>query len=230
MTEKFINQIYDDNYVKLLNTGSVGAVFEQTHKTLERGLPKKEFDVVLEIGAGQGQHVKFVKHAWKSYLETDIRLDLLKRATKSRLQQQGLEQAYADAEDLQNFGDESFDRVIVTCVLAHLKDAEKALLEWRRVLKPNGYLSIYIPSEPGFLLRVARTLTTVPKARKLGYNHLSFHYREHRNHFPAMKMLLMETFSADYKKWYTYPIPKLSWNFSLWKIVQIKKAGPHEKN
>lgn len=216
--------VYEENYGKLLNTGIVGFIFKLTHKSLEIGLKKRTFDRVLEIGAGQGQHLTHVKHAWTEYVETDIRLENLIAATALTRPVMNVHQEAADAQDLHQFSDESFDRVIVSCVLAHLPNQERALEEWRRVTKPGGTISIYIPSEPGMLLRLSRNLSTVPKAKRMGQDHLAFHYREHVNHFPAMKMLVKYVFREDQVKIRTFPAPFLSWNFSLWKVAQINKA------
>jgi ubiquinone/menaquinone biosynthesis C-methylase UbiE len=58
-----------------------------------------------------------------------------------------------NAESL-NFPDAKFDRIIATCLVVHLKNIEKALLEWRRVLKPNGVITMYIALEPSIMLRL----------------------------------------------------------------------------
>lgn len=206
----------------------VGKVFALKHKTMERGLAATRYPRVLEVGAGQGQHFAHVKHQWDTYVETDIRLDTLVSKTLKRIPQlheRKIVQQFADAENLEAFDDESFDRVIVSCVLAHLSNPEAALEEWRRVLVPGGAISIEIPSEPGMILRLSRMMFTVPKAKRLGHDHLAFHYREHANHFPGMKMLVKHVFRDDEIKIYTYPIAGLSWNFSLWKIFQIKKQS-----
>lgn len=215
--------MYENQYGKLLNTGLVGFVFKLTHMSLEAGLRKRNFPNVLEIGAGKGQHLVHVKHEWLEYVETDIRIDTLVESTRGLNRDSRVRQEFADAQDLSQYSNDTFDRVIVSCVLAHLKEPEKALMEWRRVTKPNGVISIYLPSEPGMMLRLSRALTTVPKAKRMGHNHLAFHYREHINHFPGMKMLIFDVFEKDLIRIRTYPIALLSWNFSLWKIIQINK-------
>jgi phosphatidylethanolamine/phosphatidyl-N-methylethanolamine N-methyltransferase len=227
MKKSLIDTVYENKYANLLNTGLIGKVFSLKHMTMERGLANAIFPKVLEVGAGQGQHLNHVKHQWDTYVETDIRLDTLVSTTLTRpplFSNKTIVQQFADAENLEAFANESFDRVIVTCVLAHLKNPETALEEWRRVLVPGGVITIEIPSEPGMLLRLSRMIFTVPKAKRLGHDHLAFHYREHVNHFPSMKMLLNHVFRGDEIKIYTYPIAGLSWNFSLWKIFQIKKC------
>jgi predicted SAM-dependent methyltransferase len=52
----------------------------------------------------------------------------------------------AQADDLSMFADESMDFVFSSHVLEHMVDMGKALSEWGRVIKPGGYLVLYVPS------------------------------------------------------------------------------------
>ncbi len=52
----------------------------------------------------------------------------------------------ADACDLSMFADGSMDFVFSSHVLEHMEDMGKALAEWGRVIKPGGYLVLYVPS------------------------------------------------------------------------------------
>lgn len=51
-----------------------------------------------------------------------------------------------DAASLSLFADESFDSVFSSHVLEHMEDMQAALAEWCRVIKPGGYLCLYVPS------------------------------------------------------------------------------------
>ena len=51
-----------------------------------------------------------------------------------------------DAADLSMFADESFDAVFSSHVLEHMVDMQAALDEWCRVIKPGGFLCLYVPS------------------------------------------------------------------------------------
>jgi len=44
--------------------------------------------------------------------------------------------------------DDWCDYVFSSHCLEHLKDPEAAIAEWRRVLKPGGYLALYLPDQP----------------------------------------------------------------------------------
>ena len=48
-------------------------------------------------------------------------------------------------EDLSIFTDESMDFAFSSHCLEHLEDTEAVLREWFRVIKPGGYLVLYLP-------------------------------------------------------------------------------------
>jgi len=50
------------------------------------------------------------------------------------------------ADDLSMFADEAMDFVFSSHVLEHMEDMEAALSEWGRVIRPGGYLILYVPS------------------------------------------------------------------------------------
>ena len=52
---------------------------------------------------------------------------------------------HGDAQYLNGLEDESFDFVYSSHLLEHVPDCELALTNWWRVLKPGGYLLLYLP-------------------------------------------------------------------------------------
>lgn len=52
---------------------------------------------------------------------------------------------HGDAHYLNGLDDESFDFVYSSHLLEHLPDIDVALTNWDRVLKPGGYLLLYLP-------------------------------------------------------------------------------------
>ncbi len=52
---------------------------------------------------------------------------------------------HGDAQLLKSLGDESFDFVYSSHLLEHMVEPELALRNWWRVLKPGGYLILYLP-------------------------------------------------------------------------------------
>jgi predicted SAM-dependent methyltransferase/ADP-heptose:LPS heptosyltransferase len=59
---------------------------------------------------------------------------------------QGAADVVGSADKLTLFADESFDAVFSSHVLEHMEDMQAALDEWARVIKPGGYLCLYVPS------------------------------------------------------------------------------------
>lgn len=58
----------------------------------------------------------------------------------------GAADVFANAEDLSMFADGSMDFVFSSHVLEHMPDMANTLGEWGRVIKPGGYLVLYVPS------------------------------------------------------------------------------------
>lgn len=58
---------------------------------------------------------------------------------------QGWDFEHGDAQYLQGLKDNSFDYVYSSHTLEHVYDVKVTLVNWFRVLKPGGYLILYIP-------------------------------------------------------------------------------------
>lgn len=58
---------------------------------------------------------------------------------------QGWDFEHGDAQFLKGIKDESFDFVYSSHTLEHVFEVETTLKNWFRILKPNGYLILYIP-------------------------------------------------------------------------------------
>lgn len=214
-----VEYFYSDFYKKIIREGKVGFVQNLSHKYLERSLKnEKNLRNILEVGVGSGDHLQFVTHTFDQYFQSDIRIAFLEEIEKK----ENLQSIVLDATSIP-LAESSVDRVISTCLLLHLKDPEKALSEWRRVVRDKGVVSILIPCEPGFLLRLARSLSTNLKAKKLGYiNYKLFNARDHINHLPGLKELIKHVFNEDNIKVYKFPFPMMSWNFNLFFVYKIK--------
>lgn len=89
---------------------------------------------IIELGAGQGFHSRFVMSQYSYYLLTDKRKRSLDKITLDSK----IKSKVVNAENLSNFKDSTFDRLIATCLLAHLEKPEKALKEWKRVVKKTA--------------------------------------------------------------------------------------------
>jgi ubiquinone/menaquinone biosynthesis C-methylase UbiE len=216
------DDLYRGLHSAVVDTGLVGMVNRQMHRHLEKNLPTDTSQgndyTVLELGAGMGQHLRFVQRRYSKYVQSDIRFENLPIAPNN-----SVENLELDAQNLGGIRSSSVDRLIATCLLIHLPQPEDALVEWRRVVRAGGILSIYVPCEPGLLLRAMRYLTTRAKAKRLGYDHLSLHYREHVTFFVRLNLLINEMFRDCRIKRTMFPFSIFpSWNFNLWATYQIQ--------
>jgi ubiquinone/menaquinone biosynthesis C-methylase UbiE len=189
---------------------------------MEKDFADKKFKAILELGAGKGQHLHFLKCEYEEYLQTDIRspnsININSESKATWL--------IADAENLSAFENGQFDRTIATCPIAHLQNPKKALNEWRRVTsKCAGVVSIYVPCEPSLLLRLAQRLSTRRKATRLGIDYSSVHYQEHRNHYFFLRALIFDIFREDEIKIIGFPTRFLPFDLKLYEIYQIRLNG-----
>ena len=199
-------------------TGVIGFYSRLVHRLIDRPFQGQTTRIMLEVGAGAGQHAQHVSTVFETYYQTDANAELIGQQHPMDARVIPL---VANAEDLSTFDTDSVDRLVATCLLAHLDHPEQALAEWRRVVKPGGSISIYLPAEPGMLLRFLRHAAVAPKSRRLGQDHLSIVYRDHRNHYPGMRQMIRLAFPQDEIRRRRFPTRWLGWNFSLFEIVHI---------
>lgn len=211
-------EYFSEAYQDVMYTGIIGFYSRLVHRLMEAPVKGTSTPSILEVGAGAGQHAPFALSYFETYYQTDFDSKLIasQRPTDDRIQPM-----VANAEDLSAFEDSSIDRLIATCLLAHLDRPEVALSEWRRVVRPGGSISIYVPSEPGILLRLLRHAAVAPKSKKFGQDHIAIVYRDHRNHFPGMREMIKTVFREDHVRRRRFPFRFLGWNLSLFEIYHI---------
>ncbi|MCL4545425.1 MAG: class I SAM-dependent methyltransferase [Chloroflexi bacterium] len=122
---------------------------------------------VLEIGAGTGANFPYYQSV-ERLVATDLDPFMLRRATK-RAQEMRLdvELCRCAAESLP-FAGASFDTVVATLVFCSVTDQARALMEVRRVLKPDGAFRFieHVRADDGFVAHLQDLLT--PAWRRLG--------------------------------------------------------------
>ena len=212
-----------DGYEQCYYSGALGGAWGFVHRAMEKPFgPTASLPQVIELGAGQGQHASFVRHDFDRYVLTDLRSELIRPPVNDFR----FEVCAADATSLGQFDDGQFDRLIATCLLVHLPDPLAALQEWRRIVKPGGHLTIYIPCEPGMLTRLARQTYIWPKARRHGLRDPELMmYQGHKIHFPALRTFLRRAFDEDAIKVQRFPIRLAPWNAALFDIYQVQRIG-----
>lgn len=102
-----------------INASANGSFFERyTHAAMEppwsHGMA---FPNVLEVGANRGEHIPYVHHEFHRYIASDIEPPqlLAEVAADPRIEPLACDIAALPARD------QTFDRVVVTCVLRHIR-------------------------------------------------------------------------------------------------------------
>jgi ubiquinone/menaquinone biosynthesis C-methylase UbiE len=220
-----VEHYYKNYYSKMMghdSDGILSILWKYPHKLMEKPFRSNRGLNILELGFGEGEHISFVANDFESYVATDIDEERLLRVKKSLPSK--VTTLACDAMKLP-FQDATYDRVIATCLIAHLPDPESALVEWRRVLKPGGKLTIYVPCEPGFSLRLFRMLFTAPKAKKLGFEGFNLYIsRDHINDAFRVLNMAAEVFRDDVFKQVFRPFYIRSWYLNLFGVIQVTKA------
>lgn len=215
---------YKEFYSRMMghdSDGMLSILWKYPHKLMEKPFKSNRGFKILELGFGEGEHIGFVVKDFESYLATDLDSERLDRVSSQLPERVSVQQC--DATQLP-FEDQTFDRVIATCLIAHLSEPEKALEEWRRVVKIGGHITIYVPCEPGFSLRLFRRLFTAPKARKLGFEGFNLYIsRDHRNDAFRTLNIAAEVFSADRIRYVFRPFFLRSWYLNLFSLLQIQR-------
>lgn len=224
--EDFISKWYRERYAANSYSGPAGLVQKQMHRSLERGYKVDTFfQDVLELGGNVGEHLAYVKHGFGEYVLTD-RFDSLANVEKQALEKKGIRFKAENAEIL-SFSDGSFDRVLNTCLLHHLKEPEAALLEVRRVLRPGGVADIFLSSDPGLAFRFGRWVGPRLAARIQGQEAVKtlMDARDHINHAGGLLRLIQHVFRLDAVQKRSYPLPGMTWNSSLWHSFRVTKSN-----
>lgn len=218
-------EFYKNYYLQIFNSEkkfslSVSDIaYKITHRALEKKIPRiNSNQIILEVGAGYGEHFRFVRTNFKKYIMVD------KHKPKTLLfENEKVKYFEKDINDCR-FRARSFDRIIITCVLHHLDDPFLTLHKIDKWLKPGGTISIFLPCDPGFTVRLSRKLFVNSKAKSLGFvNYNLLNALEHKNHVWGLQILLNEIFNKYEIKTTYYPFILRNNNLNLFSIWQITK-------
>ena len=97
--------------------------------------------VILDAGSGEGFFLSKIKAKEKYGIEISE-----KRLRRSQNLVPNMDVISGDVTNLP-FDDETFDVIVCSEVLEHVNDFQKALLEFKRCLKPSGILVVSFPNE-----------------------------------------------------------------------------------
>jgi len=133
--EKFnYKKWFIDNRGTFINETEKNAV-----KELLKKYPNKHFKKCLDVGIGNGRLIPAYKDKCRKIVGLDISNNLLKEAKKNY----HITVKQGDAENLP-FKDKTFDLIINTRVLQHLKDRKECIEEMFRVAKLDAIIIIMV--------------------------------------------------------------------------------------
>lgn len=102
-------------------------------------------DRILEAGCGVGAQTRIIaaQNLLSNFVSIDISSDSVEKASQL-IHSLGLKNVQFQQADIFNlpFNDSSFEHVFVCFVLEHLANYKQALVELKRVLKPNGTITV----------------------------------------------------------------------------------------
>jgi len=169
----------------------------------------EHFPIVLELGAGNLVHPKFIKHTFEIYLLTDIRV--IQDGTTLEVepgiipQQPGVYKSMADARRL-GYLDNSVNRILTGCLLLHLDDPVSVLDEWLRVLNLGGVIDTVIPNDQSLPVHLYRLLYSRRKSKKLGFMDFDLvNAFEHHSYYERIYRLVIAAFPSQQLEFQHYP-------------------------
>ena len=218
---------FADVYDKSNYTGSLqAAVMRASHRLTEKRFQKHDhFSRVLEIGAGTGEHLGFVRHGFDQYVLSDMDAKTLEVARSKLGGKFGNKLLFEtqNGEEL-DYADNSFDRLIATHVLEHIYRPHLAIKEWGRMVKDGGIISILIPTDPGIAWRLGRHLGPRKNAMAQGIAYDYIMAREHVNSCNNLIALLRHYFPERAESWWPFPVPSVDLNLFFACHAVVRKV------
>ena len=176
-------------------------------------LPITPGSTTLEIGAGLGAHSRFEDLTRQDYYCLEYREDFCRELRKlfptERVR-------CGDIEQRQAWPDGFFDRIVGVHVLEHLRNLPAALLEIRRLLKPDGCFDVVLPCEGGLAYAVARKISAERLFRKrFGMDYTPIVQNEHVSTLDEVLDELDREFESRARCFFPMRVPITTLNLCL---------------
>lgn len=224
--EKFA-ELYDEcNYGSSLQSFAMRA----SHRLVESPFGAESyFEKVLEIGAGTGEHLSFIRHGYKEYFMSDVEpkainvaREKIGRTNKTKIVFE------VQSKGRLSYDDNSFNRVVAVHVLEHIYKPHLAIKDWWRVLKDGGMLSILIPTDPGIAWRLGRQMGPRRNAiaRGIAYDYVMA--REHVNSCTNLIAIMRHYFPKGKEVWWPFPVPVIDVNLFVAFHACVTKRIPDQ--
>lgn len=217
LEKKLTNKLQKDYNIECYS-GATSYLFNKSHQLMEKNIPYKEYNEILEVGAGIHPHIKYISHKFKNYYcceNSKFTINFLKKNYPS------IKTIYLESEKISI--NKKFDRIILSHSLEHIYKPEVLLLKLYSLLKKNGLMSIAIPTDPAILYRFMRFFKkkffSNYKITEIEYDYINS--IEHINSFFNNDVIIKYLFK-NYKKYY-YPFNFLPVDFNIFSFYQIIK-------
>lgn len=183
-----------DELFKYIYKGLTGWLQDSGHKQITRWLRPDKTCCRLELGIGQGHHLRQRARRLKGYHGLDNNFHNLEKV-KTRFRK--LDLVAADANDLP-FTNGSFDRVIAIYLLEHLDKLDQTMREVNRLLMDNGDFLVALPAEGGLLYKIGREFTTKRyMEKKFNIDYDAVIKASHVNEYPIIFEKLKNHFKIE---------------------------------
>ena len=195
--------------------GLSGWALRRSHALLERPFDQADrFSTVLEVGAGQGTHLPYVRHDYDAYVLTDAHDAMLAGSAANVALARHPDRVRVERQDASALcvPDASADRLIASHVLEHLTRPERVLDGWARVVRPGGTISVLLPCDPGLAWRAGRAFgpRRAARARGLAYDYVMA--LEHVNPTGNLVAILRHRFGRLEERWWPLGTPSVDAN------------------
>ena len=221
MFKKEIFKNLTSRYNSHAYSGLMGFFMNQCHRQLEKFDFPKNISKVLEVGAGNAPHYKFIKHEYDEYHIVETSGTIIGNYTDNPK----VIAANYDGKVLP-YEKEYFDRIIISHCLEHIVDPEAFLFEMMEKLKTGGVLSISLPTDPGLLFRIGRLYLKIFSLRnKYKISSEKFDYMnatEHVNSIFGLSSIIKYNYKDCLKDYYL-PFKIRLFDLNLFYNVHISK-------
>jgi SAM-dependent methyltransferase len=176
--------------------------------------------IVLEVGPGILEHLKYNSTKPKEYIIADIKEDFLK-LSEEQLKRYGIDHITKLKVQGINIplGSNAVDMVISFHQLEHILELKDYLAEIKRVLRPDGILAGAVPCEGGLGWGIGRYLTSRRYVRRyLNFNYDKIICWEHPNFVDRIKSSLDREFIMQKSRKRPFPVLPMDLNLS-WSFI-----------
>ena len=220
----FKKKIFDDLTLRYNNhaySGLMGYFMNQCHTELEKYNFPSNISKVLEIGAGNAPHYKFIQHSYDEYHIAETAETVL----DSYIDNPKVISTHYNGEVLP-YENEHFERIIISHCLEHITNPEDFLFEMMSKLKNGGILSISLPTDPGLLFRLGRLylkIFSISKNYKITAEKFDYmNATEHVNSIFGLYSIIKYNFPNSLKETYL-PFRVKFFDLNLFYNVHILK-------